>query len=127
MIALAVVPSRPMTSERKRTGAEELRAIVETMNGTNEGFNDRFTAEELVQIFRMMFASEWDLYPDTWAPRQVAEALQGRIPTWNDEEEPTYDVCAKCNDEFGPHEPGEPCTRTPVTAVSEGVEGPETD
>jgi len=74
----------------ERTGAEELRLIVENMNITREDFNDRFTAEQLVQIGRMLLASEWDIYPDQWSDRQVREALAGKPPRFDARERPVY-------------------------------------
>lgn len=65
-----------------RTGAEELRLIVRSMNSTCEGFNDRFTLEQLVQIYRMYLASEWEILPNRWTPRQIKEALAGKPPAW---------------------------------------------
>jgi hypothetical protein len=73
----------------QRTGAEELRRIVRAMNDTRESFNDRFSAEELVAIYRAMFASGWDYYPDQWSEEQVQAALRGIAPSWDDAEQPT--------------------------------------
>ena len=74
-----------------RTGAEELRLIVSNMNTTSETFNDRYTLEQLVQIGRMLLASEWDIYPDQWTDRQVREALKGIPPQWDKAtEKPIY-------------------------------------
>jgi hypothetical protein len=64
----------------KRTGADELRLIVQNMNYCREGFNDRYTAEQLVAIGRAHIACEWDNPPDTWTPRQVRAALRGKVP-----------------------------------------------
>lgn len=80
-----------MAQDDDRTGAEELRLIVSNMDATREGFNDDKTVEQLIQIGRMLLASEWDIYPDQWTRRQVREALKGRPPTWDDQERPTYD------------------------------------
>ena len=78
--------------QEKRSGADELRLIVSNLNATREGFSDSYTAEQLIQIGRMLLASEWDIYPDQWTARQVKEALKGRPPTWDDQERPTYDA-----------------------------------
>ncbi len=75
----------------KLTGIERLRRAVSTFNAVNETFNDQFTAEELLLIHRMYCLADWDLYPDEWAPRQVAEALRGKAPRWDDQERPVYE------------------------------------
>lgn len=75
----------------KRTGAEELRLIVKNLDLTEEGFNDRFTAEQLLQLGRMHLACEWDIFPDDWTDRQVAEALAGKPPQWDGNEKPVYE------------------------------------
>ena len=67
------------------TGANELRAIVRAMDNENEGFNDRYTAEELVAIYRALFASEWDISPSRWSAAQVEAALRGETPTWDEQ------------------------------------------
>lgn len=64
------------------TGAEEMRLCVSNMNHTMEGFNDRYTAAQLIQINRMLVASEWEVFPDQWTKRQVKEALAGKPPQW---------------------------------------------
>lgn len=79
-----------MSTDEKRSGADELRIIVRNMDATTEGFNDRYTAEQLIQIYRMHLASEWDIYPDDWTSRQVREALKGKPPRWTDDERPLY-------------------------------------
>jgi hypothetical protein len=48
------------------SGADELRRVVSNMDTTSESFNDDFTAEQLLQIYRMLVLSEWDIYPDEW-------------------------------------------------------------
>lgn len=77
--------------EAVRSGADTLRLVVQNMDGTREAFNDRFTLEQLVQVYRMQLASGWDFRPDQWTQRQVEEALAGRAPRWDDEERPLYD------------------------------------
>ena len=69
----------------------ELRHMVSNFNRVTESFNQRFSMEELVQIHRAWMASGWDFHPDQWTERQVQEALQGKAPRWNDQEEPVYD------------------------------------
>ncbi len=72
------------------TGGDELRLIVQNVNTTRDGFNDNYTTEQLIQIYRMQLASEWNFYPDQWTPRQVREALAGKPPQWDAEEKPMY-------------------------------------
>jgi hypothetical protein len=72
------------------TGGDELRLIVRNMDSTRESFNDSYTTEQLIQIYRMQLASEWDFYPDQWTARQVREALAGKVPRWTDDEKPLY-------------------------------------
>lgn len=79
-----------VTRGRVDNGADEMRLIVKNMDATRESFNQAFTSEQLLQIFRMQLASGWDFSPDQWTPRQVKEALQGITPAWNEEEEPIY-------------------------------------
>ncbi len=73
-------------------GCDELRRIVRAMDDTREGFNQRFTAEQLVRIFRAMFASGWDIYPDTWPAWMVKAALRGVVPKFDDNEQPIRQV-----------------------------------
>lgn len=72
------------------TGAEDLRAVVNVLNACVESFNDRYTAEELLTIVRMLRAAEWDILPDRWTRRQVKRALRGIVPTWSRNQRPTY-------------------------------------
>jgi hypothetical protein len=76
---------------KKVTGCAELRLIVSAMNACSETFLDRYTTDELLQLFRMQLRSEWDFYPDGWEDRQIREALGGRVPTWNNDESPSYE------------------------------------
>ncbi len=74
----------------KRTGMEELRLLVNNFNYAPKEFNDRFTAEQLLQIQRMWWVSDWDVFPDQWDERQVQEALKGIVPQWDDDGAPKY-------------------------------------
>lgn len=74
----------------KLTGADLLRRVVGNMNATREGFNHEFTAEQLIQIGKMLLLSEWDILPDRWTKRQVKEALAGTPPRWTDSGKPVY-------------------------------------
>lgn len=67
-----------------KTGAQELRAAVKAFDYCNESFLDQFTSEELIKIYRVLQKCEWDFLPDTWTKRQVKEALQGKVPRWDD-------------------------------------------
>ena len=73
---------KDLNSDKEWSGAEILRLIVRNMDTTKESFNDQFSVEELVQIYSMQLASEWDFYPDEWTKRQVKEALRGIVPKW---------------------------------------------
>jgi hypothetical protein len=72
----------------KKTGAEELRAIVSWIDNTRESVLDQYTAEELIKLWRMFVLSDWDFYLDQWTPTQRALALQGVVPKWDDQERP---------------------------------------
>lgn len=51
---------------------------------TLEGFNQQYTAEELLKIYRAYKASGWDITPDDWTARQVRRALTaGEAPDWD--------------------------------------------
>ena len=76
---------------RPRSGADLLRLVVRNMDGTSEGFNDRYTAAELLRIFTAQLESAWDFSPDEWTSRQVREALAGKPPRWDDQERPLYE------------------------------------
>lgn len=84
---MAITKARPV----KRSGADQLRVIVQNMDATRESFNDEYTAAQLVTIYSMQLESEWDFYPDQWTARQVREALAGKPPRWNDDETPLYE------------------------------------
>jgi len=72
------------------SAAEELRLLISNVDYCREGFFDRLTVVELVQLHRMLQASGWDMPMDTWTPRQVREALRGIPPKWDDDEKPVY-------------------------------------
>lgn len=76
----------------ENTGIEKLRLLVSNANYCNESFNEQFTIEELIKIHRALALCAWDILPDSWTERQIQEALElGRVPTWNNDELPTYD------------------------------------
>ena len=70
----------------ERSSIDFLRLLVKAFNGCSEDFNQQFTVEELIQIRRMWLQSGWDIYPDKWEAFQVMEALEGKVPRWDDNE-----------------------------------------
>jgi hypothetical protein len=73
------------------TGIEELREMLACLEHCKEDFLVRFTTKQLFQLWRSWKSSEWDFYPDQWSERQVKEALRGKAPRWDDEQErPVY-------------------------------------
>lgn len=73
----------------KMAGIEELRRAVAALNQCIEEFlipygRVAWTAEELLTIWHAWKNSDWDIYPDAWEPQQVAEALEGRSPSWRE-------------------------------------------
>lgn len=72
------------------SGPDEIRLLVSNMNACREGFIERFTPIELLQLHRMMLASGWEFLFDDWTERQVREALRGKPPSWNHDESPSY-------------------------------------
>lgn len=78
-------------SDNKQTGIETLRRAVNLFSNCNDTFNETWTAAQLVAIYEAFQGSDWDITPDRWTERQINEALEGRAPTWDDDQEPTYD------------------------------------
>lgn len=72
----------------KQTGAEELRKVVRVLDDMREDFSDRFTAEQLLQLVRMLWRSDWDIYPDHWSERQIEAALRGTAPVFDEHGRP---------------------------------------
>jgi hypothetical protein len=73
-------------------GIDQLRSAVRLFDNCNESFNQRFTGEELLTLWRMYRECGWDIPPDDWAPRQIEEALEHNAPPrWDDSERPLYD------------------------------------
>jgi len=75
---------------RRMKGADLLRLVTHNINYIREDFLDRYTVDELLQLYRMCLLSEWDVYPDEWTKRQVKEALLGIVPQWSKDERPMY-------------------------------------
>jgi hypothetical protein len=72
-------------------GIDQLRLAVRLFDNCNETFNQRFTGEELLTLWRMYRECGWDIPPDRWSNRQVREALgKNVIPQFTDEERPFY-------------------------------------
>lgn len=72
------------------TTIETLRLAVNLFSNCSEGFNQQFTAAELIRIYCAYKASGWDITPDRWEARQVADALVGIAPQWTADETPIY-------------------------------------
>jgi hypothetical protein len=79
----------PLARFDAMTGIQKIRDLQASFNNCNESFLDpgneleAFTIDDLVMLRRMWLASAYDFFPDQWAPRQVAEALQGKVPRWD--------------------------------------------
>lgn len=70
-------------------GIEELRRTVKLFDICNETFNEQFTAEQLLVLYRLHIQSGWDIPPDQWTENQIEAALAMYVvPKWNDNEEP---------------------------------------
>jgi hypothetical protein len=69
---------------------EDLRGVVRLFDGCREGFNERFSAPQLIKLWRAYKASDWDYAPDQWTPRQVREALRGIPPQWDEDCKPKH-------------------------------------
>lgn len=63
--------------QAERLGIEELRLALLLFDDTSETFNQRFSAAELLLIFRAHRRGEWDYYPDQWTAEELAKALRG--------------------------------------------------
>ena len=86
----------------KMTGAERLRATVRMVDNCRESFVDEFTTDNLVTLWMAYFLSDYDWTPDHWSRRQVARAMGGIVPTWDESGEPVYyDEMAVCFDSLG--------------------------
>ncbi len=71
-------------------GVDILRGAFNVFNCCNETFNQRFSTEELVKLYRAFYVCGWDITPDHWTDRQVIDALLGCAPQWDDNEKPVY-------------------------------------
>lgn len=70
-----------------RSGVAQLRLAANLSEMCVESFWDRFTAEEILALFRACWASGWDFLPDEWTEAQVQGALRGFPPEWNPDTE----------------------------------------
>lgn len=73
-----------------KTAIEEMRDIVNAFSWCPDGFNYRWSFEQLITLRRAWRKSEWDILPVDWTARQLREALDGVVPQWDDEENPVY-------------------------------------
>lgn len=64
-------------ANQSMTGAEELRTIVRVLNQCRESFLDRYSVEQLIALYRALRRSEWDVLPDAWTSKEIADALAG--------------------------------------------------
>lgn len=51
-----------------------------------ESVIEKHPASALRAIARACWASDWDVLPDQWTPRQIEEALHGTAPAWVERE-----------------------------------------
>ncbi len=80
---------------RELSGIEEIRRARNVFATCIETFNDRYTAEELIKIYRAYRASNHDILPDMWETRQLERAiLLGHAPSWDLERRPIYNTLA---------------------------------
>lgn len=86
----------------KRTPIELLRLYVRNLNCCGEAFLDRFTLPELLTLAEMQLASDADFDPHSWTERQIADALAGKAPRWDDDDRPVYDPIPLAVDETSP-------------------------
>jgi len=72
-------------------GIDELRKAVALFDGCRESFNKDYDVVGLMAIYRAFKACGSDIQPDRWDTRQVEETIKGRVPTFDDQERPTFD------------------------------------
>jgi len=73
-----------MEDIKKMSGVDQLRAAVRLFNNCNETFNQKFTPEELMKLWRGYKLCEWDITPDDWTHGQVRRWLMdGDLPTFH--------------------------------------------
>jgi hypothetical protein len=65
----------------ERTGAEVLRCAVSLCNASRESTFDDLTAEEVINLCRACWASDWDVYPDNLrASERKYAARHAKLP-----------------------------------------------
>lgn len=95
MPAAATTPRDP-ADRAQLTGIEILRRLVKRFSACREDAIDGYTVAELIAIDDAWSRSDWDIYPDQWTARQLREAIRdGRAPTWDADERPTYEPRAR--------------------------------
>jgi len=72
------------------SGVGLVRAVAKMTVSVAENFWEGLSSAEVLAIGRAHIAAEWSFLPDSWSSRQVAEALRGVVPRWDDDEEPIY-------------------------------------
>lgn len=78
-----------MSQDRK--SIDLLRYAVRLFDNCNETFNQKYSDQELLKIATAHQKTEWDYYPDQWAPRQLQELLNlGKDPKFDDNGNPSY-------------------------------------
>jgi len=79
---------------------EKVRAMVRLFDNCNESFNQRFSVEELAKLHRAYVNCAWDIAPDRWEERQVKEALKGKVPVFDENENPVYTKSTRATKEY---------------------------
>lgn len=69
-----------------RKGIELIRMAVRLFDGCNETFNERFATTELILIADAYQRCGWDVRPDVWEEQQIAQALRGIVPQFEETE-----------------------------------------
>lgn len=73
---ICAVCSSHITIDRVRAmTVEELRRAMRVIDMMHEGFNQEYTAQELLRLMVVCWASGWDVLPDEWTTQQCGEAL----------------------------------------------------
>jgi hypothetical protein len=71
-------------------GYQELELLLDCMRANDPLFNEQFSAEQLLLIYRMYLASGEKYLAGEWSDRQVKNALSGVVPKWDTEGNPVY-------------------------------------
>ncbi len=73
-------------------GIDELRAAVRLFNNCREDFNQEWTAEGLLMLYRAYKRCGWDIAPDEWTDWQLWQVQNGKDPEWDANERPIEDA-----------------------------------